>query len=219
MAIALGNTNGEYLGTSSTSYTFSFNCGTPTNGVLVLGIFADTGDTITGITYAGNAMTQAIKSVRSGGGFLYIYYQALGSTSGANNIVVSYSASTDRGVKALVLTGAAQSSIIDTQDDTTTASGTNTLNYTITASNCWAVTLCKGVAVDPTVSTNVTQAVNPPNPPFIFGHSNAALGTGAQVQEWSLSSGGATSLGVVIKEFTGGGGGSTPMRLTLMGVS
>jgi hypothetical protein len=60
------------------------------------------------------------------------------------------------------------------------------------------------VAVDPTVSTNVTEAVNPPNPPFIFGHSNGTLGTGAQTQSWSLSSGGATSLGVVIKEFTSG---------------
>ena len=102
MAVAFdaATDGGEVLGTS---LTFAHTC-TGADRALVVGIFVNsTTDHITGVTYAGSAMTRQSTVSTGNVGRIYIY-TLLAPASGANNVVVS-SASTTFSAGAVSFTG------------------------------------------------------------------------------------------------------------------
>lgn len=79
-------------------------------------------DSITGVTYAGVAMTQLAKITTTGGAFIYAYGLA-NPTTGANNVVISASGAANIASGAISFNGVSSSTPVNA---TTTASGIST---------------------------------------------------------------------------------------------
>ena len=127
---------------SITSTTFAHTVGTGANRALFVGVgYADSTQGITGVTYAGVALTQGAYSNAFTYGRSYIYYM-VAPASGTNNVVVTYagtlSADDRGGVGAVSYTGVAQTSPIDVTGTTSTDPGTSmTIALTTTSANDW----------------------------------------------------------------------------------
>ena len=122
---------------TATSLTFSHTT-TGANRILFVGILTGGGDIVTGVTYAGVSMTLVNKNILASGNVIYLYV-LVAPASGANNVVVSQSASAFLDAAAISYTGAKQSG---QPDANTTGAGTGTsLTTTLTtiADNSWTV--------------------------------------------------------------------------------
>ncbi len=127
MAIAFDTvTNGGEV--TATSLTFSHTC-TGTNRFLVVDVVGDvTNDTITGVTYAGAAMTLSGKSLVPGNRYHYFWYK-LAPASGANNVVVSSSSSVLISARSASYTGCNQSAV---DSNATATTQTNSQLHSVT---------------------------------------------------------------------------------------
>lgn len=136
-------TNGN--DTTGTSLTFAHTC-SGSNRILFVGIVGNTASNlISGVTYNGVAMTQIASSPVQVPSDRYInLYYLVAPATGSNNVVVSASSSTYMAAAAVSYTGAAQTSPIDVDGTTTTASA-NTLSkaLTTTVDNDWTVMICQ----------------------------------------------------------------------------
>lgn len=127
---------------SGTTITISFDSGsTGTDRYLAVIVFGAATDTLTGVTYAGVAMTQLFKQqgAAQGGRFVYIYGLA-NPTTGTNNIVSSFSSSiTDPPTWYGVYTGVKATTQPDVTDYTTRGNGSGSFVGTaVTVANgCW----------------------------------------------------------------------------------
>ena len=88
MAIARDSSNSHQNFNDPGPQTYSFT-NTAGNLLLVGVVLRDKGDTLTGITYGGVAMTLVDKVNYSGTSSSYLYY-LLAPATGANNVVISY---------------------------------------------------------------------------------------------------------------------------------
>lgn len=139
MAIAFDLATGSSTGAAS-SLTFSHTC-TGSNLMLFVGVYCNiTTETITGVTYNGVAMTQITKNVNSSNSNLYLYALA-GPATGANNVVISSSASTSIGGVAMSYTGVNQSVTLDNFNNQLSSGTTTNLTATLTSvtDNCWMI--------------------------------------------------------------------------------
>lgn len=131
--------------------TFSYTSGSGSNRLLVVGIVGDSpiaggglnADDITSVTYAGVAMTLAIKLAPGTHPFnrwLYLYY-LLAPATGSNNVVISISGSHFVGAGAADYTGVKQSSQPDATTSQIGAGAVTSLTTSITtiADNSWAI--------------------------------------------------------------------------------
>lgn len=117
-ALAVNNTtNSKTAG--ATSLTWSHTC-TGTNRVLIVGVVATNGVTISGVTYGGSAMS-SIASVSSGAR-AHRMFRLTNPATGANDVVVTVSASSIILGGAISFTGNDNNSL----NGTGTGSGTNT---------------------------------------------------------------------------------------------
>ena len=115
--------------------------------------------TVTGVTYAGDAMTQAAFETISGTGDrnAYLYYMEA-PTTGNNNVVVSISSSDTIYSSALSYTGVAQSSAIDDiQVDRGGAAQVFKVTATSTVSGAWGVAYFEESPQTITEDSNTTQ--------------------------------------------------------------
>lgn len=181
-------------GGTGTSLTFSHTT-SGTNRILVVNIFQNdnAGDTTTGVTYGGVAMTRVSVVQNTSSPYLSRNYQyiLINPTSGANNVVIS-NTSNNLEAWALSYTGAKQSS----QPDAFTTSTGNVQNFTTTlttvADNCWTVILGRAGTGGGSVSAGTgttargTVAVNE-----ISGDSNGALSAGSNSMTLNFSAGAA----------------------------
>ena len=157
MAIAFDTaTDGGH--TTGASLTFAHTC-TGSNLFLVVGIFYVAGaNDISSVTYNGVAMTQAIKGpAESGGRFTYIYFLA-NPSSGANNVVITPSASGNDlfGVSASY-TGAIQSSsVADSTNSNSSGSGNASVAVTTVADNCWVTGVWRNSGTSSTAGSGTT---------------------------------------------------------------
>jgi hypothetical protein len=140
MAIEVDATSADHSATA-TSLTFSHTC-SGENRVLFVGVIGDTTtDTVTGVTYAGVAMTLVGKNKTTSNRYNYLYYLVAPAT-GANNVVISQSSSVFIGGASVSYTGV---SPVDTIDASTTnlATATSiTTSVTTVADNCWYIEVC-----------------------------------------------------------------------------
>lgn len=124
MAIVVENANSGSSG-FATSHTLSINSGTNADrAVIVQEVCQYPGASITGATYAGNAMTAAYAQ-NTDGAFEHrsFYLAGAGISTGANNTVVSLStADSTLGIMGIALSGVDTGSLLR---DTDTGFGTN----------------------------------------------------------------------------------------------
>lgn len=165
---------------TGTSVTISHTC-TGSNLILMSFVFSTSGDDVSGVTYNGVAMTQAVKAANSyAGGYGYIYY-LVGPATGANNVVASRSTSTGTlGILNGSYTGAKQTGQPDSTGSSYSATRPISWNQTITAVNSWIFggEMCNGT---PTAGTNTFMR----NTTAFVGSegmfdSNADIGSGSQ---------------------------------------
>lgn len=119
-----------------TSVTWTHTC-SGSNRILFVAAYAESGNTVTGITYSGVSMTLA-KSVNLGGLTVYIYVLVAPAT-GANGVVIHYSGTS--GLKfgmAASYTGANQTGQPDASNSSAhTPSTSESLSLTTIANNAW----------------------------------------------------------------------------------
>jgi hypothetical protein len=136
------NTASSGATTFGSPYTFtvsSFNVGTGEQRYLIVGVaYYASSATLTGVTYAGNAMTQV--DVNANGSVrVAMYYQA-NPTSGSNNIVATFSSSNSYVVVgAEAVTGAYQGAPPTTSKTTGSSATTITRDITTSYANSWVI--------------------------------------------------------------------------------
>lgn len=176
MAIAFDAYKAQVGAEPGTSITSSFTISGSDRGLLV-GVFNQNASyRITGVTYAGVAMT-LVDTQKNGTNNEYIglYYLA-NPTTGANNIVVSASSSIYMYLQAVSLTGVSQASMLNTSAKNQANAVTSiSVTPTTTADDCWAVSMVRNDTGSITDSTNfsIRGAANS----IQIGDSNASVGT------------------------------------------
>lgn len=185
MAIAL-DTSAD-LGSSASPLSVAYTCTGSNRLLLVWFYIAGAGDTATGVTYNGIALTQLTKIQIGGQPWIYCY-GLLAPATGANTLAISASAGTINGV-AVSYTGVLQSGLPDATATNTQAAGPGTLAKAITTvkANCWAATACLNGGSLPTVNTNITNRSN--QGVIASGDSNAGVAAGSYTQTWNVNSG------------------------------
>jgi hypothetical protein len=128
-----------------TSVTASYTCGSGSNRLLVVGVLGDATDFITGVTYAGASMTLINKQQAGTQRWSYLFYK-LNPASGANNVVVSASSSTDIYAGAADYTGVKSSGQPDASTTNSLPTSVTSLTTSITTvtNNDWVIFLENG---------------------------------------------------------------------------
>lgn len=154
MAIANDSfTNGAF--TSGTTHTFSHTC-SGTDRILYVHAFINTTtDRVTGVTYNGTSMTLLHKFSPAAGRYLYVF-ALINPDTGANNVVISASASVAIGGNAVSYTGVSQTSQPEVTRTEIGSTNPDTYSITTTTDNSWAVLFTLGNNANPTASTGST---------------------------------------------------------------
>ena len=174
MAIAL-DTSTDGGNVSATSLTYSHTC-TGSNLVLFVSVIYGTADNVTGVTYNGVAMTQLGKQQRPGGSRFTYLYGLVNPTTGANNVVISNSASDFTEGASVSYTGVKQSGLPDAfVGQNYTAQTVYSTNITTIADDCWLTGLGYGGTVSAGTNATLRQTMS-------FGSealfdSNSSVGT------------------------------------------
>lgn len=160
MAIALdAQSNGAASNTTSVSW--SHTC-TGTNLALIVGIWSQSGDAVTSVTYNSVAMTQAVKLAMTGsaaGQYIYLYY-LLNPATGTNTVAATSSGVGIDGASTSY-TGVKQSGQPDaTGTNVSTATTSLTTSLTTIADNCWLVGFAYTGSTQ-TAGTNTTLRGSP----------------------------------------------------------
>ena len=140
-AIAYDAGAGPYVNNPVTSQTTAFTVGAGSNRLLVVGVLGDSAASsgITGITYAGDAMTKALTERNDSSRAFDVWYLA-NPDSGSNNVVIT------RGVSGLIVSaftaysGVDQSTPVPTTAAVDDGSSNNTFSGAIVTANnnSWA---------------------------------------------------------------------------------
>ncbi len=170
-------------GSTTVSHTTSSS-----NPVMFIYANDSDGDTVTGVTYAGAALTQVNKGLRSDGRESYLYVKNAPAT-GTNNAVVTASGSPGA-LYNIVITysGAAQTGQPDSSNVqiASTSSSPFTLSSTVVLPNCWFVVALDNnggtiTSTTPTTGRNTGALGN-----FYFD-SNASVSTGTNTGSWAFT--------------------------------
>lgn len=139
-----------------TSLTWSHTT-SGSNRILYVAVFGDNvTDAITGVTYAGVAMTLINKVKINLDRWIYLFY-LINPTLGANNVVVSANASVAIAGDSASYTGAKQTSNVDVNTTNTAASSSSiTTSFTTLTDKSWTILVAKGQngTVDPIPGAN-----------------------------------------------------------------
>lgn len=128
MAIAVDTTSNAQEASGATSKTFSHTC-SGSNRVLVVSVMSSGSTDPSGVTYNSVALTKAVSNASPFN--CSIWYLASPAT-GANNIVVSFAASTKFGVGAVSFTGANIDSPLGITGSNEDGTGSTTASVTVT---------------------------------------------------------------------------------------
>lgn len=157
---------------AATSLTVSY---TNNGNILFVGAFATGGNNITGVTYAGAAMTQipTASPVQVPGNLWISLWYLVAPATGANNIVISASPSTTIGGDAASYV--ATSPGIDVSGNATATSASSiSKSITTTQNNAWTVGWCSTDGFDVSAGASTTLRQGNGTNRAIFD-SNAAI--------------------------------------------
>lgn len=147
--------------TGATSLTFAHTC-TGSDRILLVGCHTETTtDQVSGVTYAGVAMTR-VGTVVTGGSERDYLYALVNPATGSNNVVVSTGSSAAITGSAASYTGAKQSGQPDASNTGSSGSAaTFALSVTTVADNCWVVSTVSTSAASATAGASTTRRTNP----------------------------------------------------------
>lgn len=219
MAIALDvATNGGFVD-PGTSRTWSHTCSGSDRILVVHCLGQNSADRISGVTYNSVAMSRATITASQNNTRLYIYTLVAPST-GANNVVVTISASTSCGFLSVSYTGAQQSGQPDEVGTNTTA-GASTLSSSISSQNsgawlvgCFQATDGTGSAY--TAGSNTTERVANNGYPRMRGFDSNATTTTSQTYNWTGTDAALIAIAEILE--SGGGPSATTYNFMLLGV-
>lgn len=220
MAIAYDNST---QGNSSTSsLTFSHTC-SGSDRVLILDIYWGAARTVSGVTYAGVAMTEVVAPLDTGGNERHGMYYLIAPATGANNVVITLSGTTGIVGIASSYTGADQTAPIGaTRTELGLETGTSYSEALTTATdNSWVVWATRDYA-GRTISAGANTALRQREAAIygmIFADSNAAVtpaGSRTLTLTANLSANWFSDILAEIKPSTGGGGGNTTNFFMMM---
>lgn len=188
---------------TGTSLTFSHTVGSGTNRILFVACGLPTSDLISGVTYNGTALTLIGKSQAPSPNtrFVYLFY-LINPTSGAHNVVVTASSTSDDiEATASSYSGASVLGGIDNSTTNTTSGVTSiTTSLTTVADNCWTIIVGRTNGTTMVVGTGVTSRGNMGDTTAIVGDSNGIVhpaGSKSMTIQWS----GSGSASVVMASF------------------
>ena len=205
---------------SGTTLTWSHTC-TGSNRFLIVSAYGGAdGTDISGMTYAGVAMTFVAKAqYPANNSYVHVYY-LIAPATGANNVVVSYTPNSRMAGVATSYTGVKQSGQPDSYN-TKTQAGASTITQTTTvvATGCWGYAAEEGSNV--TYATTIGQGVITTmrggyDDAIGVGDSNGPIGTGSQTLGLGTAAP-ASHRGMVVLSFAPATGPTTIK--TLNGVS
>lgn len=186
MAIAVDATSEGYA--NSTSLTYSHTC-TGSDRVLTVALWTfPSGDTVTGITYNGTAMTKLGTQSADAGGYTNLWGIANPST-GANNIVISMSSSQVFATSASY-TGCNTTTPFPDTEAGGSGSGTSlSASISISVNNSWLILAGRSPSRVPTAGANtiVRKTNGTSGDAGWLLDSGTAMGTGTQSLNWSYS--------------------------------
>lgn len=202
MAIAFdAATNCASATGTSLTYSHTTGSGSDRHLTVVLGTNAATTEgNITGITYGGVAMTKiGYKKHASFTNHIWVYY-LIAPATGANNVVVSSTASIYLESGCMSYTGVSQTTPVGASGTAEDANGTTTttLNLTFGASNSWFVGGTWTEATITGTAPNVRRIGDGFNVNAL--DSNSALAAGAQTMVWTTGGSRQTEVFFEMKE-------------------
>ena len=180
----------DLTSTPGTSQTTSVNVGSGSNrGLVVTGVSSTGTDDLTGITYAGVAMTRiGAVAPTSGARWLYLYWLS-NPTSGTNNLVVSHSASQPWFAgQASVYNGVNQSDTVDASNSLRAGGGATSYTMTLTtvADQAWIMGYISPDGYNPAAtSPALERGTDQGNAGY--GDSNAGFSPGSNSIAWTWS--------------------------------
>ena len=186
-------------GSGNLNVTYTVSSGA--NRLLVVALSTSNGniDDMTGVTYNGVSLTQAIKIQSTQGRWAYLYY-LLNPASGANSLVVS---TTDQiAGTAADYTGVAQAAQPDAtaSGDSGAATGSFTQAITVGTVNSWVMgTTCQNANTSPAAGAGETSRITSA---FLFVYqfdSNADLSTGSH--SFTTTNGSQTNMATLLVSF------------------
>lgn len=190
MAIAVDATSDHFTSAGTTD-----TCSHTTSGsdrVLLVTIFKyGGGDSVTGVTYNGTAMTRLGGIASDASGYTYVYGLANPST-GANNIVATSSSSVQWFTTNASYTGVNQSTPFpDTAVTGTGTAATVTATMTTTVDQSWLFLGTRTPSRGPSAGTNTFERVQNTTSGDAASSfdSNGARSTGSNSLEYTMSSG------------------------------
>lgn len=169
-------TDGGFVG-PVTSHTYTHTCSASSNRILFVFVsIASASDLVSGVTYGGVSMTRIDTQIYTAGRSDYLYY-LVNPATGANNVVISTSSSTDIGALSTSYTGVAQTSPIDVSaKNTGTSVATKTTSLTTLTDNCWTILQHHNTASNPTAGASTTKrGYNAADVGMAIFDSNAAI--------------------------------------------
>ena len=199
MAIAVDSIQLRMTQVIGTSLTVAHTC-TGTDRFLIVYVY-DASNLVTGVTYAGNAMTLLGSTPTGIGGEVLKIFGMFAPSTGANNVVVTSSASNVMYCSAQSYTGVFQSITPDAiiTANPTSISSPYTATITTVASNCWTFLAVRSSVGGVTASTGSTfrssdSTVDGRN--LAFYDSNGAKGSGSNSMAVTFT--GTNTLGVIM---------------------
>lgn len=182
LAIAFDAHTGQQVVEPASSLTFSHTC-TGSNRLLAVGVLNQagppgTGFRISGVTYAASAMTIVNSggyNISGSGEWIALYYKTAPST-GANNVVVTGTQSTNFQAYTTSYTGVHQTTPVNTYDVEEDTATTLSTTLTTTVADCWAIGFFRG-----TTTSNGTNFVLRDSGGVQSFDSNASVGAAGSI--------------------------------------
>lgn len=199
MAIAEDTKSGVRVANPVSSDTFSYTC-SGTDRFLVVHCLSNNGSNpITGVTYAGVAMTKVGSTQRSGESFTTDTYVLKNPATGANNIVITASGSVAIVSDVISYTGVSQTFTPNVASTIGGASTTISHSITVGQANSWifAGTRTGGAAPNATGTNYVRKVSNAGNGVHI-GDTNTTVTTGSKTVSVGIAS--SSTWGVLLME-------------------
>lgn len=200
---------------SGTTQTYSHTTTGSDRGLLNASTQQSSGTKVSGVTYNGTSMTLIDEAKYAGGSFWFKGFYLPNPSSGANNVVVTYGGTGGRGSITTSYTGCLQTSgMLDgylkkEQTNNTTISQT----HTVTASNCWGVSMLLGYNLsdgDLGLTGSLASKRGGINDMIFLADSNGTVSTGSVTMGWTdVAPAGLNAMINLSIAPAGGGGGST----------